>query len=374
MILVGLSVNLCNQMILFYPLRNLQNAGFTEVTVIVPTKYKPDDTIAGELQLKIDYVYVNIDTEEQGTAESVRLIRDKIKPNRHILLVTCDLVTNIDLSELCVRQRVSDALLTALLAPLPPQLSQSSVPGTRKKYQPERDIVALETETNRLLQFGAVADYSERIPFCMRILRQFPNMQVHSDLLDCHVYALHPRAVEFIMTNKLLATFKGEVLPKLVLKQFSKKDLKEQNRPDGDNFDSLRCYALVSKCFALRVNNLQAYKVANGEVQNIFKELYRPGANVSKDEAQPWPRDKVNKNVLGARVTIGQGCKVTSSVLHDDVKISDDAMVINSIICRGCVIGAKASVVNSFIGVRAIIPEGRVVNNESIGISNMEFE
>lgn len=144
------------------------------------------------------------------------------------------------------------------------------------------------------------------------------------------------------MMNKVLSTFKGEVLPRLIQKQFSKKDLKEQLRPQGDSFDTLkwdpvrnlnvtlkkidilfnlsiplriidRCQAIVSKCFALRVNTLQAYRLANIEVQNIFKELYRPGVNVSKEERQPWPRDKVNKNVLGARVTIGAGCRVNYS-------------------------------------------------------------
>ncbi|OQR73446.1 translation initiation factor eIF-2B subunit gamma-like, partial [Tropilaelaps mercedesae] len=302
------SIQIANKPMLFYPLRNLHNAGFTEATVIVPTKYKVDDSIATELQLKVEYIQVNVESEELGTADSLRLIRDKLKPSRHILLVSCDLVTNIDLGEICIHQRVSDALLTVLLAPLPSQLTETNVPGTGKKYQPERDIIALEAETNRLIQFGAAADYSEQIPFRLKLVRQFPNMQVYSDLLDCHVYALHPRAVEFIMVNKSLSTFKGEVLPKLVQKQFSKKDLKEQMRPPGDSFDTLRCYALVSKCFALRVNSLQAYKIANGGVQNIFKELYPPGVNVSKEERQPWPKDKVNRNILGARVTIGTGC------------------------------------------------------------------
>lgn len=54
------------------------------------------------------------------------------------------------------------------------------------------------------------------------------------------MYALHPKAIEFIMLNKTLSTFKGEVLPKLVQKQFSKKDLKDQARPEGDTLNTLR--------------------------------------------------------------------------------------------------------------------------------------
>lgn len=79
--------------------------------------------------MHIDYVNVNAELEDQGTAESLRLIKDRLKPNRHVLMVSCDLITDIDLSELCIRQRVSDALLTILLAPLPAQLTECAMPG-----------------------------------------------------------------------------------------------------------------------------------------------------------------------------------------------------------------------------------------------------
>ena len=82
-----------------------------------------------DLQMHIEYVNVNVEFEDQGTAESLRLIKDRLKPNRHVLIVSCDLITDIDLSELCVRQRVSDALMTILLAPLPPQLTECAMPG-----------------------------------------------------------------------------------------------------------------------------------------------------------------------------------------------------------------------------------------------------
>ncbi|XP_003736999.1 translation initiation factor eIF-2B subunit gamma [Galendromus occidentalis] len=368
------NVQIGNRPMLFYPLRNLKNAGFKEATVIVPNKYRADENIAKELQLHIDYVNVNVELEDQGTAESLRLIKDRLKPNRHVLLVSCDLITDIDLSELCVRQRVSDALLTLLLAPLPTQLTECAVPGSRKKFQPECDIVVLQTGTQRLLKFGAAADFAENVTFRQKLVRQFPSMQLHSDQLDCHVYALHPKAVEFVLTHKLLATFKGEVLPKLVEKQFSKKDLRDEDRSKADTLDTLKCYALLSTSFALRANTLQAYKIANGEVKNIFHDLFPGGSENIFKEKTLLHKVQAKKSVIGARVTIGTGSRVLSCVIQDDVVIGEGALIQNSIVCRGCKLGKNVSVINSFLGARTQLGEGKGVTNESVGISSMEFE
>lgn len=73
-----------------------------------------------------------------------------------------------------------------------------------------------------------------------------------------------------------------------------------------------RCYALLSTNFALRANTLQAYKIANGEVKNMFHDLFPGGSENIFKEKIVLHKVQAKKSVIGARVTIGSGSRVGS--------------------------------------------------------------
>ncbi len=97
--------------------------------------------------------------EEFGTANSLYLLKDKIFTD--CVIVSCDLLTSLNLQTITSFFRVKNASFVTVLADNVEQSMEIPVPGAKGKYAPERDIVGMDTETNRLLYFGAEADIED---------------------------------------------------------------------------------------------------------------------------------------------------------------------------------------------------------------------
>ena len=60
-------------------------------------------------------------------------------------------------------------------------------------------------------------------------MREHPNLKVFSNLMDAHFYIFEKWVVDFIAQDNAFSALKGEVLPYLVKKQFSKANISKQN-------------------------------------------------------------------------------------------------------------------------------------------------
>lgn len=117
---------------------------FLEVILIVLETQKAEiqNAIDKEIEnnsidLKIDYVSILEDKDDLGTADSLRLreVHEKLKSD--VLVVSCDLVSDVNLRGVLNIFRKHDASVATLMFP-----SQSGeaviVPGPKSKHKPGR--------------------------------------------------------------------------------------------------------------------------------------------------------------------------------------------------------------------------------------------
>ncbi|XP_030760439.1 translation initiation factor eIF-2B subunit gamma-like [Sitophilus oryzae] len=107
--------------LIWYTLSKLQKSGFTEVIMIVLELQKTEIQSAidieiekNTLNIKIDYVSVLDDKDDLGTADSLRLkeIQEKLKSD--VLILSCDLITDVDISGVLNTFRKYNASVTTL--------------------------------------------------------------------------------------------------------------------------------------------------------------------------------------------------------------------------------------------------------------------
>lgn len=74
------------------------------------------------------------DDEELGTANSLKLLKDKIVSD--CIIVSCDLITNLNLQSMTNFYRVNNASIVMLLSDTVEQSLELPVPGSKGKYKP----------------------------------------------------------------------------------------------------------------------------------------------------------------------------------------------------------------------------------------------
>ncbi|KAI1236775.1 hypothetical protein IHE44_0015029 [Lamprotornis superbus] len=301
-----------NRPLLWYPLNLLERAGFEEVIVI--TRKEIQKMLNLDTKMKLDFVCIS-DNMDMGTADSLRHIHQKIKTD--VLVLSCDLITDVDLYEVVDLFRTHDATLSMLMKKT--HEPTEVVPGQKGKKKPveQRDFIGVDDTGKRLLFMANEADLDEELVIKRSILQKHPRMHIRTGLMDAHLYCLKKYVVDFLVENRTITSLRSELIPHLVRKQFSsatslqqgldnkeedqkKKEqtsldiysfIKEDNSllkpaPDnscwndqrGDMNETLhegkvRCYVHIMKeglCY--RVNTLGLYIEANRQRKGRFNE------------------------------------------------------------------------------------------------------
>lgn len=191
-----------NVPMVWYPLQILERFGFKEAIVIVSEIAKSDVSLSLEkLCLKIKLEIVGIpEAEDLGTADSIRHIHEKIYTD--FVVISCDLITDIDLSDIINLYRTHKASVTALMLPTPKIPDDFVTPGPKVKHKPETDLICINEYTKRLILLASASDFEETMNFSQRLLRRDTNFTVHSKLLDAHLYVISKWVLDFLVFNK----------------------------------------------------------------------------------------------------------------------------------------------------------------------------
>lgn len=191
-----------NVPMVWYPLKILERFGLKEAIVIVSETAKSDISSAlDKLGLKIKLEFIGIPgAEELGTADSIRYIHEKIHTD--VIVVSCDLITDIDLSDIIKLYRTHKASITALMLPNPKIPDDFVTPGPKNKQKPETDLICVNDNTKRLILMASASDFEETMSFSQRILRKDTDFTVYSKLLDAHLYVISKWVLDFLVFNK----------------------------------------------------------------------------------------------------------------------------------------------------------------------------
>ncbi len=275
--------------------------------------------------------------------------------------------------------------------------------GPKVKAKKERDFIGIDLKssndksTGQLCFWSSEADIGEDMCLKRAVLSEHPNIKIFTDLLDAHFYIFEKWVVDYIAHDESFSALKGEVLPKLVKKQFTKLNVKNSSDTEEDKlefisnkaerlgFESfvkidamdeqkrqlsswndhignlkgtyhnrmLRCYAFVrdgGTC--LRSNTMHGYWHLNQQIGSLLPSLshnqiglqIHPNANVQA-KAQLGLECFVGENSVIAEKTtiknciIGSNCKIsekvrlTNCVIMNNVTIQSLNNISGSIIC-----------------------------------------
>lgn len=258
--------------------------------------------------LKIKYELIVIPSDEDwGTANSLKFISNKVTAD--LLVVSGDLITNINLNDVLNLHRKYDATLTSLFFNNGPE-EWIELPGPKSKSKPDRDLVCIDKETQRLVFLASASDYEENVTLPRLLIKRFDSLSIFIRLLDAHVYVIKNWVVDYLVDSEKFISIKGELIPFIIKKQISKpktpaekKGTSEKNiETSKDIFDYakeigyeskirqmstyndhklgskgvyfndiLRCYAHIpnTDTFGIRVNTLSSFYLANNKVRPI---------------------------------------------------------------------------------------------------------
>ncbi|XP_058500708.1 translation initiation factor eIF-2B subunit gamma [Solea solea] len=417
-----------NKPLMWYPLNLLERVGFEEV-IVITTKdvQKMMSTMKMDVKMKLEVVCIPEDGD-MGTADALRHIQQKIKTD--ILVMSCDLITDVALHEVVDLFRAHNATLSMLMSKA--HEFTETVPGQKgkKKTAEQRDFVGVDPSGKRLLFMANEADLEEGLSIRKSIMRKHPRMHIKTGLVDAHLYCLKKAVVDFLVENKSITSIRGELVPYLVRKQFSKTtnshrpkdDAEDQNqkRTDcpanheifisswdepllklaqerscwndhhGDMSEAyhggkLRCYVhIMEQGLCYRVNTLAAYIEANRLAPKMFEEpAVHPSAIISErcqvgsdsiigSQCQVADKTSIKRSTIGNSSTIKEKVKVANSIIMHGVTIEEGCNIQGSVICSNAVIGRGADLKYCLVGNgQRIDPEAERTNEVIVGMDQL---
>ncbi len=163
------------------------------------------------LDLRLDVVCPSSEaaSDDLGTADAVRLVHDRISSPR-VLLVSCDLLTDLHVQHLTDLHRVRGAAVTALFAGAPHGQGggggggqqQIPVPGPKTKQKKERDFVGLDEGCGHQIVFlSSEADLDETLTLRRSALLDHPRFSIRNDLTDAHFYVVDKWVCDYLQHN-----------------------------------------------------------------------------------------------------------------------------------------------------------------------------
>ncbi|XP_064521462.1 translation initiation factor eIF2B subunit gamma isoform X2 [Pseudopipra pipra] len=366
-----------NRPLLWYPLNLLERAGFEEVIVI--TRKEIQKMLNLDTKMKLDFVCIS-DNMDMGTADSLRHIHQKIKTD--VLVLSCDLITDVDLYKVVDLFRTHDATLSMLMKKT--HEPTEAVPGQKGKKKPveQRDFIGVDDTGKRLLFMANEADLDEELVIKRSILQKTIT-SLRSELIPHLVRKQFssPTSLQQGLDNKEEDQKKREQAS-LDIYSFIKEDnslLKPApdnscwNDHRGDMTETLhegkvRCYVHIMKeglCY--RVNTLGLYIEANRQVPKLLlnlgleEPLVHGSAQITDrgmvgsdsiigSSTQIGEKTSIKHSIIGSMCTIKDKVKITNCIIMNSVTIEEGCCLQGSVICHNAVIEKGADIKDCLIG------------------------
>ncbi|CAG07648.1 unnamed protein product, partial [Tetraodon nigroviridis] len=326
-----------------------------------------------------------------------------------VLVVSCDLITDVALHEVVDLFRAHNATMAMLMSKA--HEFTETVPGQKgkKKTAEQRDFVGVDETGTRLLFMANEADLEDGLSIRNSIMRKHPKMHIKTGLVDAHLYCLKKAVVDFLADNKFISSIRGELIPYLVRKQFSKMSSFQKSKEDADEQKTqkvnegstnhellitsrdesllqlvqerscwndhrgdmceayhggkLRCYVhIMDEGLCYRVNTLAAYMEANRLAPKLFEEpAVHPSAVISErcqmgsDSiigalCQIADKTSIKRSTIGNSTTVKEKVKVANSIIMHGVTIEEGCNIQGSVICSNAVIGRGADLKYCLVG------------------------
>ncbi|MDR3243831.1 MAG: mannose-1-phosphate guanyltransferase [Elusimicrobiota bacterium] len=276
-----------------------------------------------------------------GTAGSVKFAQDKIKNT--FIVISGDVLTDFDLTEAIKFHKSKKAIATMVL-----------------------------TRVANPLQFGVViTDQHGKIE---RFLEKPSWGEVFSDTINTGIYILEPKVFNYMPKDESF-DFSKDLFP-LLLKE--KKPLygyiAEGYWRDIGNHDEYRFahYDILDGNVKIELNGkkikIGGKDIIIGENVEIGKEVDIDSNVILGDRVIIKNGAKISRSVIGSNVTVGEGAEVVGAIVWDDVSIGTKARIKENVIGRRTVIGDR-----SVVQVGTIISDDCIIKSDAIIKPNLRI-
>ncbi|MEK6646189.1 MAG: mannose-1-phosphate guanyltransferase [Candidatus Firestonebacteria bacterium] len=331
-------VPLANRPIMEHIIELLKRYGFVDLAAIlyhqpeIITEYFRDGV---EFGVKMSYVRAESDL---GTAGSVKKAVKLL--NERFLIISGDLLTNFNLSEIIDYHIKKKALATMVL-----------------------------TRVENPLQYGVVI--TEKNGKISRFLEKPSWGEVFSDTINTGIYVLEPQALNYIPDDQEF-DFSKNLFPLFLEK-------------------GLPLYGYVASGYWKDIGNLSEYRLAHSDVLNGKITLNIHGRKIEDKNKNLWIGEETNidpQAILEGSIIIGKNCTIKKNVrisgsvigdncvldedadikdcvLWDNIYVGPSAKILDSVICKGVDVGADAQVEkNVVVSEECVLGRGSLIKQD----------
>ncbi|XP_036877821.1 translation initiation factor eIF2B subunit gamma isoform X2 [Manis javanica] len=362
-----------NKPLIWYPLNLLERVGFEEVIIVTTRDVQKVLSAEFKMKMKLDIVCIP-DEADMGTADSLRHIHPKLKTD--VLVLSCDLITDVALHEVVDLFRAYDASLAMLMRKGQDSLEQ--VPGQKgkKKTVEQRDFIGVDSTGKRLLFVANEADLDEELVIKGSILQKSIT-SIRSELIPYLVRKQFSSASSQQGQEEKDEDLKKKELKSLDIYSF----MKEANTLTFAPYDAcwnacqrdlsgsqVRCYVHIMKeGLCSRVSTLGLYMEANRQVPKLLPVLcpeeslvHSSAQIVSKHligvdsligpDTQVGEKSSLKHSVIGSSCVIRDRVTITNCLLMNSVTVEEGSNIQGSVICNNAVIEKGADIKDCLIG------------------------
>jgi len=356
--------------LLFYCLKSLQLNGYGEKEILVITQDRDDVRrtvlqLGERLELKLDTFGVPEDSDDFGTAESLRLAMLAKKITRDCLIISCDLVGELPIKEMVEMHNKKNSSFTSLYMKNVPTPTVP-LPGPKMKHATERDIIGVKEDTQELVFMMSEADLDDELALPFATLHKYPTFKLVTWLTDCHLYIVKKVALDLLFTKhdneEKYISLKGEFLPWIVQRK-TQSDCKAPFLTSHAYIDSHK------QC--IRINSIHNYIVVS-KSRDWLDKIY-PNCCTRAKETKIAKNAKLNTATLGDHCNVAEKCKLTNVIGLDHVQIEANCDLQNIIISSNAQIGTGAVLKDCLVGPKYQVPAGGSHTNEHLNVIEETF-
>lgn len=407
-----------NRPLITYQLDMLERAGFKECIVLVtpPVAKQVSEYLNSGYEGKVRcQVHMVNDSAQSGTADALRQAAGLIKTD--FVVVSADVVTDVNILYMADLHRSHDSAATMLLSSAGLETDRkgstgggggrrSKAPAKKKGAEPlpECNYIGVEPLTKRVVLYvpRADVDVEETLRVPKRLLSQHPQLRVHTQLEDAHVYFFSLWALKVLEQNRDLSSIQAELIPHLVKAQFetpksavvdvdgdcgtgapadapsdapsgasvlrqkrfiqpaslAMSSLRRGPRPAEDPVPVLAYIAPRGKTYAVRVNTVSAFKIVNRAIASLVDvrgEKWVEAGYTPPEPAASAPEGAVAGGKASKRdkPSVGRDC-----VIGSGVTLGARSSVKRSVVGKYCKIGSKCRISNCVIMDHAVVEDG----------------
>ncbi len=276
-------------------------------------------------------IYYSIEDKPLGTAGGVKLLVDKYGWDETLVIISGDVFTNIDLSEMLRYHREKGAVFTM---------------AVRKMEDPTRYGITLLGDDGRILRFLEKPSWSE----------------VFSDIINMGIYIIEPEALEVIESGREY-DFAKNLIPELLRRRQPMYGW----RADGYYWSD--------------IGNIEQYKQTHWDILDgkisppkpLLSSRVSNGVFIGRDSNICGNAELIPPVYIGSEARIGDGAVIGPyTVIGDNAIIDKRVTAEKTIIWSHAYIGYSSRITDAVIGEKTkieeqvVIHDGAVIGDESI--------